>query len=110
MGKWKNCLHKFPDGKTLMYWSKEHNIHYCIPHKHILSGMTIEQACQTALERRGRRDICAKYRIGGTSVNNYCKQIGISSMCVYNRIKRGLSIEDAVKQVEEKARRKGKIK
>lgn len=102
MGKWKDVVYKLPNGQKLIDWAIENNIHYSVVWSHITrKGLSVEDACKRALERKGRKDCSAKYMVGDVSVKQWCVENGFKPYLVYSRIHRGFSVEESVRQVKE---------
>lgn len=103
MGKWKDVVYKLPNGQKLIDWTIENNVHYSVVWSHIIrKGLSVEDACKIALERKGKKDCSAKYKVGDVSVKQWCTENGFNPYLVYSRIHRGFSVEEAVRQVKEK--------
>jgi hypothetical protein len=94
--KWRCALWKMSDGKPVIEFCRETGASYQTIWKHINDkGLSVDDACKKALERKGRKDN-TKLFIGNTPLIEYCRKKGIKYHSVYNKMLRGFSIENAI--------------
>lgn len=74
---WKEVMWKLSDGTPLIQFCQKNNIKYCTALKYIREGKNVDEACQMALERRGKKDNNTRYWIDGKSLRQYCKENGV---------------------------------
>lgn len=86
---WKQCMWVRSDGQSIADFCREHNVAYNLVHKWIEKLDDVDEACEMALRRKGRKDNNTKYWIEGKSLARYCKEKGINYNSMYRRIRNG---------------------
>ena len=84
------------DGISIRDWAKKHKANYCTIYQGIQRGLSIDEACDNALKRKGRKDSSAKYFVGKLTLRYYCDKNGIDYKRVIRLIRKGLTIQKAL--------------
>lgn len=63
----------------------------------IQRGLSVDEACDKALKRKGRKDARTKYFVGKRSLRHYCMQNGLNYHAVLRKVRSGTSIEKALR-------------
>ena len=86
--KWKKTMWQTSDGKSVMDFCRETGACYQTVWKYIVAEkMSVDDACKTALERKGNKDGATKYFVNGMSLHRYCLENGLnySKLCKQKR-------------------------
>lgn len=84
------------DGISIRDWAKKHKANYWTIYQGIQRGLSIDEACDNALKRKGRKDSSAKYFVGKLTLRYYCDQNKIDYKRVTRLIRKGLTIQQAL--------------
>lgn len=101
--RWKTSLWKLSSGISVRQFCRETGAKYQTIWQYINNKeMSVDDACALAIRNRGRKDVNSKLFYGKSTLRSYCNKKGIGYAKVYNQIKKGLSIKDALSFVENK--------
>lgn len=89
---WKQCMWIRSDGQSVADFCREHNVAYNLVYKWIEKLGDVNEACEMALKRKGRKDNNTKYWIEGKSLARYCKENGLKYWKMYRRIRNEANI------------------
>lgn len=104
--KWRCAMWKMSDGKPAIEFCRETGAKYQTIWQYInIKEMSVDDACALAIKNKGKKDVNSKLFFGNTTLRSYCQKTGISYGNVYLRIKKGLSIEDAIASVKAKQKK-----
>ena len=71
---WKQAMWRMSNGKSVMSFCKENNVHYSCVMFHIDTGHSVDEACEIALSRKGKFDGATKYWIDDKPLIQWCKE------------------------------------
>mgnify|MGYP003503506638 FL=1 len=88
---------------TLMYWSKIYGFSHTVASSKLKKGKTIESIIESSNKKRkelatGRASVLLEYNGRSKSICEWSKELNIQSQTIFNRYKRGYSIEDCLYQ------------
>ena len=84
------------DGKTVHKWCKENDVPYASIWENLDKGLSVEEACQKSLARRGIKNN-AKYFLNGRTVSNILGRGSDSYQLFMRRIYKGMTMDEALK-------------
>lgn len=71
---WKTPMWRMSDGKSVMQFCRENKVTYTCVMAYIEKGLSVDEACKKALERKGRKDSASIYFIGDMSLHKWCRE------------------------------------
>ena len=89
-------IYKRTDGVSIGQWAKKHDVCYWTIYQGIQRGLSIDEACDNALKRKGKKDDSAKYFVGKLPLRYYCIQNNINYRTVLSRIRKGLTVTQSL--------------
>lgn len=76
---WKQAMWRMSNGKSVMQFCKETGACYGTIWNYVVKDkITVDEACNKALERKGNRDGATKYFVNGISLRQYCSKNGLN--------------------------------
>lgn len=101
--KWKTAFWKLSSGMSVIQFCRATGAKYQTIWQYInFKNMEVDDACALALKNKGRKDAAAQLRYGKQTLRAYCNKKGLKYHSVYWYYKKGLSIKEALKLVENK--------
>lgn len=85
---WKEVMWKRTDGKSVIQFCRETGTSYGSIMRYIKKGNSVDDSCEIAFSRKGRKDNNVRYRVGDKSLVQYCKENGLSYYSMYNRARK----------------------
>lgn len=89
-------IYKRSDGISIRNWAIKHNVNYWTIYQGIQRGLSVDDACKNAIERKGKKDGSTKYFVGKLTLRNYCKLNKINYSGVAQLIRKGLTVQQAL--------------
>lgn len=93
-------FYKRTDGIGIGEWAKKHNANYWTIYQGIQRGLSVDEACENALKRKGRKDSSAKYFVGKLTLRYYCSQNNINYKTITRLIRGGLTVQQALARTQ----------
>lgn len=85
------------DGLSIWKYAKLKKISYQTIYAGIQRGLSVDEACEQAKQRKNRKDSHIKYFVGKRSLRYYCAKNNLNYRTICRKIKSGMSVEKALR-------------
>lgn len=93
-------IYKRTDGLTVRKWARNKGVCYNTIYSAIQRGLSIDEACEQSLKRKGRKDSHVHYFVGKWSLRHYCLKNNINYRTVCRWIRKGFTVGQALGKVK----------
>lgn len=85
------------DGLSILKYAKLKKVCYHTIYAGIQRGLSVDEACEQAKQRKNRKDSHTKYFVGKRSLRYYCANNGLNYRTICRKIRSGMSVEKALR-------------